>query len=143
MSMGDVPAPMDFIVTKEHRRFVEFCDACRRYRYIGLCFGAPGVGKTISARTYAQQDLVEHLQTDCHRLDLPATPAFLRCVAVFYTPTVVNSPWPMEKDIVAARQQLDDLHYWMRGVVEAEATTTCLWTYRMWRNSSSSTRPIV
>ena len=32
-----------FIVTKEHRRFIEFADAVRHGHTIGLCFGAAGV----------------------------------------------------------------------------------------------------
>lgn len=83
-----------FIATKEHRRFVEFASAVRRHRYIGLCFGPAGVGKTLSARRYAHWDKAEPL-LERWKLDDPDWPevraALARSRTVFHTPTVMGT----------------------------------------------------
>jgi DNA transposition AAA+ family ATPase len=91
-------ATSEFIVTKEYRRFVEFCDACRQYRYIGVCHGAPGVGKTLSARHYAHWDQLEPILHDAfERFDRPAE--LVKWRAVVYTPGVLATPKRVERDI--------------------------------------------
>jgi len=98
-------APSDFVMTNEYQRFAEFCDACRRYGYIGLCYGSPGVGKTLSARYYANWDKVGAYVANPHtsKTDIAQVAG---SQTVFYTPEVVNSPRRIDEDIWRLRQGL-------------------------------------
>lgn len=87
-----------FLVTSEARRFAEFCDACRDYRYIGLCHGSPGVGKTLSARHYTAWDRFEALPSPWNADETELAP-FAAADAILYTPEVVNSPGGIRHDI--------------------------------------------
>jgi DNA transposition AAA+ family ATPase len=108
MPVTSSAAGAGFIETKQYRRFGEFCDACRRDQYIGLCYGPPGVGKTLSARHYTRWDLIED-----HEPYAEESSSQLRHIAgshvVFYTPTVVNSPGQIEHDIAMLRGRLRGL----------------------------------
>ena len=106
-----------FIVTKQHRRFLEFCDACRKYRYIGLCYGSPGVGKTLSARTYANWDRVEALNAKLLQ-ELPTDHDLLACRTVFYTPPVVNSPSKVAQRVASLRRDLNTLVDTMQSALD-------------------------
>jgi DNA transposition AAA+ family ATPase len=90
-----------FIETREHQRFHEFCDACREYQYIGLCYGPPGVGKTVSARYYTHGTKTAAMKFD------PACEGKLEkglaSKVVLYTPSVVNSPGKIARDLGTCR----------------------------------------
>ena len=117
-----------FAPTKEYLRFGEFCDACRKYRYIGICHGVPGVGKTRSAREYASFDMLsplfpEELFTLVGRRYLddqfphkpfatPGSPAFtevLSCRTVYYTAPVGATPSRIEREVMALSATLSYL----------------------------------
>lgn len=106
MNKGQMPSGADFLITKEYKRFAEFCDECRSERYIGLCYGYAGVGKTLSARHYANWDQVEALT---------GFPVFQKAVphslasagTVFYTPPVDNRPTLIEREIARLGNQLN------------------------------------
>lgn len=92
-----------FIATREHRRFVEFADAVRRQSTIGLCHGPAGVGKTLSARRYANWDLAEPLLTvwgPRESSDEKIYAALARSRTLFYTPAVAGSLTALRQDLV-------------------------------------------
>lgn len=94
-----------FIETREYRRFAEFCDACRRYRYIGLCYGPPGVGKTLSAQRYTGWEQIEAL-SPVQKAPLEAVLAQSQAATVFYTAPAVSSPGLVQKEIETLRRTL-------------------------------------
>ncbi len=83
---------------------MEFCDACRRYAYIGLCYGSPGVGKTLSARSYSRWDKIKQSERW-----IPAPADGPPLDTVFYTPPVVNAPKGIEAEIKRSRDILRDV----------------------------------
>lgn len=91
-----------FIVTREHQRFAELCDACRRYRYIGVCTGPPGVGKTRSAREYTNWERLEPWLSPL-RLGEPASVDLLGG-ALLHTPSVVATPRRLDDQLRALRR---------------------------------------
>lgn len=91
-----------FIATQEHRRFTEFADAVRKYRYIGLCHGQAGVGKTLSARRYAHWDIAGAMLEQWGPRtpeDLKVNATLSRSRALFYTPTVGGNLRELRHDV--------------------------------------------
>lgn len=99
-----------FIVTKEHRRFTEFVDAVRKHRYIGLCHGAAGVGKTLSATRYARWNHARPLLEVWGARDpsdLKIYAALAQSRSVFYTPTVGSTLRELRQEIPRLMSRVD------------------------------------
>ena len=79
---------------------------CSRYRYIGLCYGLPGVGKTLSAHRYCRWNQIQGVKSR----DIPDAQLqeFARLDVVLYTTPVVNTPREIERDIPKLRDLLRD-----------------------------------
>lgn len=77
-----------------------FADAVRRHRCIGACYGAPGIGKTLSARTYAAADDRDRWAEDRFtRSAVLLPPALLASRTVMLTPGVTTTPRDLEAQI--------------------------------------------
>ena len=90
-----------FVETIEYKRFVEFCEACRRDRYIGLCYGPPGVGKTLSAIHHSRiQQIVPLDRWNAEASDGKPVDT------VLFTPEVVNTRARIQYDVTSARARI-------------------------------------
>jgi DNA transposition AAA+ family ATPase len=105
-----------FVETIEYKRFVEFCEACRRDRYVGLCYGPPGVGKTLSAIHHSRIQKIVPLD----RWNAEASDA-KPIDTVLFTPEVVNTPARIENDVNRARAVLSSV---AKRATRAEQRTT-------------------
>ena len=103
------PLPQElppFQTTHEHRRFTEFADAVRADRYIGLCWGPPGVGKTLSARHYAGADEWEQWESVFTDNLGPVPDRVLEARTAFFTPTVAATTRQIDQGLPRACQQI-------------------------------------
>jgi hypothetical protein len=100
-SNGTATSSQAFVEIIEYSRFVEFCDACRHFRYIGLCYGPPGIGKTLSAVRYSRAEKIsaQDRWTSETTDDLPVD-------TLLYTTSVINTPSRISQDINMAREKV-------------------------------------
>ncbi|MHA7174871.1 AAA family ATPase [Arthrobacter monumenti] len=105
-SAPPLPDRPPFQATREHRRFTEFADTVRAHRYIGLCWGPPGVGKTLSARHYAGADDWEQWQSIFTDNLGPVPTRVLEARTAFFTPTVAATVRQIDQGLPQSCQQI-------------------------------------
>ena len=104
----------EFIVTKEYKRFAEFCNACKKECYIGLCYGSAGVGKSMAAYHFAQWEAVQHemKQKSKSFMDYKKPSiAMGNFDTILYLPKVYNSPNVVNNEVNNILFDFEDLVY--------------------------------
>lgn len=87
-----LPQQITFLETKEYKRFEEFCKACMEEKYIGVCHGKPGIGKTLSARHFANWNIyLQHIQRK-KQLTSDQLNVLAESKTFFYTTPVLAAP---------------------------------------------------
>jgi DNA transposition AAA+ family ATPase len=101
-----------FIATKQHKQFTEFCKACNRDNYIGLCYGPAGAGKTESAKHYTKSNQVtKHLAQTYYRVGYqPPKFSISRLNSVLYTPSSLS----LAKNVITEITNLQRKFNWAK-----------------------------
>lgn len=125
MGSGSMPMTTDlsreaaFIATRAHSRFVEFAEACSEYRYIGVCHGRPGVGKTRSAREYAAWPGLPDYAFGAPQGRAQAE-AVRHCRGLLHTATVANTPKTLQAALGSALLRLGHARLVLEGRLDEE-----------------------
>lgn len=114
----------EFITTKEYKRFSEFCRACQKDQYIGLCYGPAGIGKTLSARYYAKWDQISDDIQSSVPVIAGTQPSvnMVKLNTIIYTPEVHNTPRRIGEDIQSLMFLFSQLKEKMIYKEETEST---------------------
>ena len=100
--------PNGFVVTREYELFAEFLGAVRRYRWMAVCTGEAGVGKTRYAERYATWDVIKPVfPRHAYCGDLPREVA--ECRTVYYKVPVVVTPKQLVNEIKDRRRIVSQL----------------------------------
>jgi len=103
-----LPQNDTFLVTKEHKRFTEFCKACMEDKYIGVCHGKPGIGKTKSAKQFSEWDIyLQYIQRK-KQLTSEQLAILAQCQTFFYTAPVLASPKKTRTQVVEGMIEFAD-----------------------------------
>lgn len=98
VSRQNQPGGELFIPTREYLKFQEFVHSCSQYRYIGLCYGYPGVGKTAAAKYVLHWQPFEGYGR-IKVFPYQAQPLLSTCNGIFYTVPVTNSPRVIREEV--------------------------------------------
>lgn len=98
------PVLSTFIETSQYQRFVDVCESCQRHRFIGVCYGVAGVGKTRSAERFTQWDQVKQQL----RGEIGGEVKGKGKIAL-YTPETTMSPKRLEQDLLHLHAQMERL----------------------------------
>ena len=100
--------PNGFVVTREYELFAEFLGAVRRYRWLAVCTGESGVGKSRCAERYAAWDTTKPAYPrHAYVEDLPREVA--HCRTVYYKVPVVVTPKQLANEIKDRRRIVSQL----------------------------------
>lgn len=97
-----------FIKTRQYKQFEEFCRACHREKYIGLCYGPAGAGKTESAYHYTNWKKIEkHIEHNYTAGKPEINFSMKKLHTLFYTPQILSKPAKIIQDLKGMQREFN------------------------------------